>query len=233
MPRLPPLTPRDPREKLVIAVWRAGGLGGATIAAYLTWVRRWRSHWRGRDVDETRHLTLAGVIAFSSTVIGLRHRHRIGPAGRALARNGLHAWSCALQILGEPVPCWRPMPVPPRLPVLLQAYADHRLHHRGVAISTLHRDIKVASEFVAALRSGRRSIASARIADVDTFVDAMLARLSRSTVADCCSSLRAFLRFLRSTGRLRRDLACAVAGPRVRVSARPPRALPWSILSGA
>lgn len=228
MPRLPQLTPRDTREKSVIAVWRAGGLGLTTIAAYLTWVRRWRSHWRRRDVDEIRHLTLAGVVAFSSTVIGLRHRHRIGPAGRALARNGLHAWSCALQTLGETVPCWRPLPPPPRLPALLQAYADHRLRHRGVAASTVQRDIEVASEFVATLRSVHRSIAAARVADVDTFVDGMLARWSRSTVADCCSSLRAFLRYLRSTGRLRRDLAGVVVGPRVRVSARPPRALPWN-----
>ena len=228
MPRLSQLTPRDTREKLVIAVWRAGGLGWTSIAAYLTWVRRWRSHWLRRGVDHTRHLTLAGVVAFSSTVIGLRHRHRIGPAGRALARNGLHAWSCALQTLGESVPCWRPLPRPPRLSVLLQAYADHRLQHRGVAASTVHRDIEVASAFVAALRMGRRSIAAARIADVDTFVDSMLARWGRSTVADCCSSLRSFLRFLRSTGRLRRDLASVVIGPRVRVSARPPRALPWS-----
>lgn len=227
MPRLPQLTPRDTREKLVIAVWRAGGLGWTTIAAYLTWVRRWRSHWR-RDVDEIRHLTLAGVVAFFSTVTGLRRRRRIGPAGRALARNSLHAWSCALQTLGIPVPCWRPLPRPPRLPVMLRAYAAHRLRHRGVAPRTARHDVEIASGFVAALRSRHRSIASARIADVDTFVDGMLARWSRSTVASSCSSLRAFLRFLRSTGRLRRDLASVVVGPRVSVSARPPRALPWS-----
>ena len=42
-----------------------------------------------------------------------------------------------------------------------------------------------------------------------------------------CSSLRAFLRFLHTTGRLQADLASGVMAPRFRVSERPPRTLPW------
>jgi integrase/recombinase XerD len=53
------------------------------------------------------------------------------------------------------------------------------------------------------------------------------ARLGRRTVAGLCSSLRCFLRFLRATGRIRRDLARCVVAPRFRVDERPPRALPW------
>lgn len=228
MPRLPTLTPRDAVEKTVITIWRAGGLGWGTIAMYLGWVRRWRAHWRLRGVDDTQLLTLAGVERYTSTLIGPRSRRRIQSASRAGARNSLHAWSCALQKLGEAIPRWRPAPSPKPLSPLLQAYVDHRRCHRGVGSSTIRRDIDVASKFLAMLRSRCRTIASTRIADVDVFVDDMLRRWSRSFAADRCSSLRQFLRFVRATGRLRRDLASAVVGPRVRVGARPPRALPWA-----
>jgi integrase/recombinase XerD len=53
-------------------------------------------------------------------------------------------------------------------------------------------------------------------------------RLSRRTVADTCSSLRAFLRFLWMTGRLTADLANEVIAPRYRIDERPPRTLPWT-----
>ena len=112
------LTPRDAREKAVIAIWRAGGLAWGTIAVYLGWVRRWRSHWQARGVDDTRQLTLAGVVSFVSMLIGPRRRRRIRPACRATARNGLHGWSCALRTLGEPVPCLRPSPPTRRPPPL-------------------------------------------------------------------------------------------------------------------
>src|SRR5258708_5275684 len=46
-------------------------------------------------------------------------------------------------------------------------------------------------------------------------------------MADRCSSLRSFLRFLRMTGRSRHDLATCVVAPRIRMAERPPRALPW------
>lgn len=59
------------------------------------------------------------------------------------------------------------------------------------------------------------------------FVQAIAARVSTSTVADTCSSLRAFLRFLQTSGRLDSDLASGVMAPRFRASARPPRTLPW------
>lgn len=97
-----------------------------------------------------------------------------------------------------------------------------------MAAGTLRRDVDVAIEFLAILRSRGRKIGAARIVDIDAFVDAMLARWSRSFVADRCSSLRQFLRFLRATGRLRRDLTTSVVGPRLHVAARPPRALPWA-----
>lgn len=228
MPRIPTLTPRDRREKAVIEVWRTGGLQWSTIAVYLGWVRRWRTHCRTRRIDELLHLTLAGVTTYTSTLIGPRKRRLVGRACKAVAANSLHGWSCALQKLGVTVPNWRPSPSVPRLPALLEAYAEHRRAHRSVAPGTVRHDVEVASKFLTSLRARRRSISTLRIADIDAFVDSALDRFSPATVADRCSSLRAFLRFLRSTGRLRRDLADIVVGPRVRVGSRPPRALPWA-----
>lgn len=218
--------PRDARETAVVATWKAGGLRVGTIACYLAWIRRWRSHWLARDVDELRYLTLSGVVDFASSIIG-RRRRRLTAMCRATVRNSLHAWSCALQTLGMTVPCWRPSPAKRRLPPLLEEFAEYRRAHRGVAVGTIRRDLDVAIAFLACLRARGRRFSTVRIVDIDAFVDGMFDRLSRSTVADQCSSLRGFLRFLRATGRVRHDLSTAVVGPRVHVSARPPRAVPW------
>jgi integrase len=66
-----------------------------------------------------------------------------------------------------------------------------------------------------------------RVADLDDFIDGLSTRFARRTIARQCSSLRCFMRFLRATGRIRRDLASCIVAPRFRVDERPPRALPW------
>jgi len=228
VPRLPTLTPRDERERAVIAVWRDGRLSPSTIAVYLTWIRRWRAHLHDRGIDEMSCLTLLRVSAFASTCAGRRGHRRIGDASQRVVRNSLHAWACALQALGIPVPPWRAARKAAALDPVLAAYAEFRRAHRGVAAGTLQRDVDVAAAFLRHLRSRRRSVATIRVHDVDAFVDDLLDRLARSTVADRCSSLRGFLRFLRATGRLSHDLATSVTGPRLHVAARPPRALPWA-----
>lgn len=228
MPRLPTLTPRDSQEASVLSVWRDGGLGRGTIVTYIGWVRRWRAHWQRRGLDEISRLTMAEVTAFAATLLGPRLRRKIGSSSRAVARNSLHAWACALRTLGTAVPPWLPPLRGRRLPTVLAAYAEYRRANRGVAAATIHRDVIIAAEFLRSLRSGGRTIATVRIIDIDALVDGWLGRLARSTVADQCSSLRSFLQFLRATGRLRRDLAMLVVGPRVPVAARPPRALAWA-----
>jgi site-specific recombinase XerD len=72
-----------------------------------------------------------------------------------------------------------------------------------------------------------KSIKQITLVDVDAFVRALSTRLAKRTVADTCSSLRAFLRFLQITGKLSVDLASGVIAPRYRIDERPPRALPW------
>jgi integrase/recombinase XerD len=114
------------------------------------------------------------------------------------------------------------------LPPLLSAYAGYRKAHNGTAETTLSRDLDTARRFLQHLRGRRRSLKRIGLRDIDTFVQATAARVSTSTVANTCSSLRAFLRFLQTSGRLDSDLANGVMAPRFCASVRPPRTLPWS-----
>jgi site-specific recombinase XerD len=97
-----------------------------------------------------------------------------------------------------------------------------------VSDRTLRREIDTAQAFLALLRTRKRSIEQIGLKDVDVFVSKAAARLSASTVADTCSSLRAFLRFLHASGRLVCDLSGGLMRPRFRVGQRPPRTLPWN-----
>jgi site-specific recombinase XerD len=110
---------------------------------------------------------------------------------------------------------------------LFNEYREYRQAHNGVAASTLVRDLDVAQRFHQHLRERRRRLHTPRVVDLDEFVQELATRVSKSTVADDCSSLRSFLRFLQATGRVNTDLAKSVVAPRVRKEARPPRMLPW------
>jgi len=149
------------------------------------------------------------------------------PDSRNLASNALHAWAWALSALGTTLPPWRDTHAP-TLPPLLKEYCHYRRAHNGISESTLVRDVKTARGFLRQLRRRTKSIDRASLADVDAFVQKLATRLSKRTVADTCSSLRAFLRFLRITGRLAADLADGVIAPRYRTDERPPRNLPWA-----
>jgi len=225
--RLPTLVPRDDRERRVIEVWRESAIRLGTVAVYLTWIRRFRRHCRDEGQDEVARLTLSDAVDCSNSYVGPRRGRRVKNSSRLIARNALHAWSCALQLLGVPVPTWSAAPTPARPPALLAAYSEYRRSHRGVAPATLARDAAVAVEFLDSLRASSRAVASARVKDLDSLIDKWSARLSRRTVAGLCSSLRCFLRFLHATGRTPRDLSRSIVAPRYRTDERPPRALPW------
>lgn len=198
-----------------------------TIAVYLCSVRRFRAYWRTRGSDEIARLTHADVMAYARSYVGPRSGRRGGEANRHSALSAMHAWSCALAQLDVQVPPWHAARAPRRWPPLVVEYCDYRRSHRGVAAVTLERDRDLAGDFLRSLRARDRSVAAMRVKDIDDFVDRLLARLARRTVAGLCSSLRCFLRFLRATGRIRRDLASCIVAPRFRVDERPPRALPW------
>lgn len=220
--------PVDDRERAVTDLWRKGHLRSGTIQIYLHWVRRFRAYCERRDLGEVDQLTREGVRCFVRRYAGPRLGKRVSaPSSGGVARNALHAWSCALCALGVVVPPWQIKSETPSLPPLLEEYRRYRKAHCGVSDGTVQRDIDTASVFMALLRSRRRSIEQISLKDVDVFVRKTAARFSTSTVADTCSSLRAFLRFLHATGSLTSDLARGVMRPRFHASWRPPRVLPW------
>lgn len=219
---------RDERERAVVQFWRQGHLSWSTIQVYLGWVRRFRTYCVRRELIEADQLSLIGVRRFTHTYAGPRLQgKRITCRTCDAAHNAIHAWACALRALGETVPAWHGEPKTRALSPLLNAYREYRRVHNGVAESPLIRDLDVAQRFHQHLRDRRRTVHTSRLVDLDAFVKELATRVSKSTVADDCSSLRSFLRFLQATGQADTDLAKSVVAPRVRKQARPPRMLPW------
>jgi site-specific recombinase XerD len=195
---------------------------------YLRWVRLFRKYCEKEELAEAEELTASGVMRFVRGYRGPRLKGKGSSDNvRDQARNALNAWACALDALGVSIPPWREKQ-PSLLPPLLNEYRNYRRAHNGVSEGTLVRDIETARCFLAQLQHAKRSLEQASLPDVDTFVRQLATRLARRTVADSCSSLRAFLRFLQTTGRLSMDLANSVIAPRYRIDEHPPRALPWS-----
>ena len=184
----------DDRERAVLAWWRKGKLSSRTMVVYLQWVRRFRTHCDERKLPETEQLTL-GVQRFTPAYAGPRLKGRPSSGNSCnLANNALHAWACALAALGTPMPPWRKRRSL-QLSPLLKEYCHYRRVHNGVSERTLVRDVETARGFLGQLRCARKSIPSAALSDVDAFVQRLATRLSTRTVADVCSSLRAFLHF--------------------------------------
>jgi len=218
----------DDRERAVVALWRRGNLCSGTILTYLHWVRRFKSYCEKRKLEQVEQLTLAGALRFIGAYAGPRLKGRAAAGdSRNVARNALHAWACALRNLGMAMPSWRNKQARPVSPLIYE-YCQYRKAHNGVAERTLARDVATARGFLKELRCRRKPVARVTLTDVDAFVLKSTSRLSRATVADTCSSLRSFLRFLHATGKLSSDLAKSVFAPRFCRSVRPPRTLPWT-----
>jgi integrase/recombinase XerD len=219
---------RDDRERKVVEIWRRGHLSWSTIHIYLHWVRRFKTYCDQRKLIEADQLSLAGALTFARNYVGPRLKGRRAVRScRDFARSALHAWACALRSLGVSVPTWRDKAKPPALPPLMNEYSEYRRAHVGVAESTLKRDIDTVQQFLQHLRRKQSTLDQVALVDIDRFIERAAERFSKAKVVDVCSSLRAFLRFLHMTGRLKTDLASGVMAPRFRVSERPPRTLPW------
>jgi len=103
--------------------------------------------------------------------------------------------------MGARVPTWRgPSPrSTPTSSVVVRGFVEYRLRHRGVAKQTTWVDARVASAFLGFLRSRGRRVAATRVVDLDGFVLKLASKSAPRTVASDCSTLRAFLRYLRLT----------------------------------
>ena len=219
---------RDEAETEAVRVWRDSHRTESTIGVYLQWVRRFRADCWARGLSEFEQLTEAGAGAFARRYRGPRLRRSAPGRVLAPARHALRAWAYVQHQLGRALPPWRPAAVLVPESPLIAEYLAYRRRHRGVAEGTLALDGDTARRFLAALRSGKRAVGRVRIRDIDQFVMGLSGRLCPRTAARTCSSLRAFLRFLQTTGRLGRDLGALVVAPRVRRLDHPPRALSWS-----
>jgi integrase/recombinase XerD len=217
----------DKREKQVVRLWQSGHISPGSILLYLQWVRRYYAYCQLHHLDEAAELTLDGARRFTQAYVGPRTKGRVGAGSCLVAKNALHAWAFALRTLGATLPEWSPV-APVRMSPLLAEYCQFRRCHRGVAEGTLQRDAEDMRTFLSLLRKRGKPVGRLTVADLDAFVQEQAEHVSRRTVARACTALRSFLRFLRSTGRLRRDLATCVMAPRVRMAESPPRILPWA-----
>lgn len=213
-------------------VWRENRcLSDGTIALYRGTAEHFIEYCRRQRLQARSELTYAGATRF------IRHYDQ----GKGLAteslenrRTGLHRWAEALQSLGESLPPWRPgvgiRVGPGRVrehSELLDEYAEHMRRYRGTTDRTVVVQRFHLEHLLRFLRRRQRSASRVRLIDIDALLTERSRRWSVRTLADLCTAVRCFLRFLYLSGRLKVDLSRAVLGPRVRRSARPPRALPW------
>lgn len=216
----------DTLEIAVVELWRSEGYASSMIAGYLHSVRLFRAHCHLHRFDEFATLTRARVIAIAT--IQAKERGLTGPsemhAVRA-AKIGLRRWAISLGSLGIAVPRWRPQ-VAHRYDVLLAEYCEFRRRWRSVKRSSLATETASIQRFLAWLPSKRR-LSSLTPGIIDEFLTAYGKTVRPKTLASVCCGLRAFLRFLHATGRVRIELARCVTGPRLRRNVSPPRVLPW------
>jgi integrase/recombinase XerD len=222
-----PTTRTQPGRTQVVRIWRQNRcLRAGTIGAYLLWVRRFKAYCRSEDLKEVPQLTLAGVHTFATWYASKRG---IDP-GQAFegARSALRAWALAVEVLGCATAPWEPAPETGALSCpLLEEFEAHLARHRGNPPVTRKKKLAHITAFLAFLRGRHHRMSELDLADIDAFIVACRQHHARTTVADMASSLRGFLRFLHTTGRLAVDLAPSVMAPIARRGERPLRALPW------
>ena len=209
-------------------VWRDNRcLKHSSIVVYRRWILRFKAYCHARQLDEKQQLTLAGVARFARWYA---RSHQIEEkTAFSSARSALGTWALARQTLGDSLPSWVIVQDAERSRApLIQEFAEHLHLHRGNPASTVRKKIAHVTHFLAFLRERGRRPQQLRLQDIDAFVSACGKRYARTTVADICSSLRGFTRFLRVSGRISVDLASSILAPIVRRHERPHRALPWN-----
>ena len=217
----------DSRVSAAEGVWQRNGcIKASSIDVYRRWVHRFTEYCHVCALQECEELTLAGALRFAHW---WHARHAAFELAHAVhgARCALAAWAFALRTVGEPLPPWRmPTTEPPASP-LDQAFVAYLHEVRGNPPTTIRKKLAHVSMFDSYLRSRGCGSSTASLLEIDAFVVTCRTRYARRTVADICSTLRGYLRFLRVSGRIQNDLAGSIKSPIVRVGERPHRALPW------
>jgi site-specific recombinase XerD len=122
-----------------------------------------------------------------------------------------------------------PKPVLSRLEQRVSAYAEYMETVRGFARSTRHFHCLTVREFLTHLRyeESPTDLAAISSRDVENFLCALGPRMTRASLVHVVAHLRAFLRFLASSGEVPVGLETNIDTPRVYRHEQLPRALPW------
>ena len=211
----------------MLRVWRADRcMQDSTVGLYLQWIRRFRGYCAQSKLDERAELTRDGAGRFTAWYARCRRRDTRHFSG---ARTALYALSRVYQVMGLNLPAWQ-APQHSRAPAtaLLRAFADHLARHRGNPEVTVHKKLDHVGRVLEHLARQGKTWRTMALVDIDEFLVECARRYARSTTADIAGSVRAFARFLLTTGRISVDLAESVISPVQPKFERPRRALPWA-----
>lgn len=215
-PHKAPAPAGAPTIQDTLRVWRGDhSISSAAAQHYLRWISRLRRYCRELHLDEAEQLTHEGAQRFLTWYANAR---RINTTRLGLAGSSVRALRRVYEVMGLPVPLWRPVVShPPPATALLQDYANHLRQHRGNPEVTIHKKLAHVG----------KSLRQLRLPDIDAFLVGCSRRYARSTTADIASAVRSFARFLLTSGRLHVDLADSVISPAQPRFERPRPALPW------
>lgn len=210
----------------VAACWRRNGLKQSSSVQYQQWVRRYLSDCARKHTSPLIHLTAVEVQRLAENYA--RRRKIDCHEACQQAQQALKAWSIGLESFGVKVPTWSVPKVRRQLSgPWFKEYRVFRNAHSSAQNRTVNRDLKDIAEWLRYLRTRKRRLPAVRVSDIDAYVLHVRRRLAVATVARILTSLRLFLRFLHTTGRIRYDLASLVQCP-ARRSHQMPRALCWA-----
>lgn len=217
---------RTPTTQDILRMWQADRcVSASTAKQYLYWIARFRRYCNALGLDETHELTHDGVRRFQ---VWYAHSRGITGTHLALASSSLRSLRRAYEVVGTPVPPWKPVECRPApATAVLRDYAAHLGQHRGNPEVTVLKKLDHVGKLLEHLRRSGKSWRQLSLPDIDAFLIGCARRYARSTTADIASTVRSFARFLLVSGRIRADLADAVISPVQPRFERPRRALPW------
>jgi integrase/recombinase XerD len=213
----------------VAQVWRLNRrLRPSSIRLYCCWIQRFCAYCDAQVIDWRIELTEPGAERFARwwRSRGSPRRGRLRST-LASSHSALRAWSFALTTLGETLPPWIPPRAPSGVDARFQRFATHLREVRGNPPVTIHKKLSQLAAFDCYRRARSTSRAAIRLQEIDDYIVHCRRRMARSTVAEICSTLRGYLRFLHVSGEMAVDLAPAVMAPKIRIAERPHRTLPW------
>lgn len=215
-----------PRAQDILRVWDGDrGVSAGTAQQYLLWIGRFQHYCCILGLDEASELTHDGAKRFQ---VWYASSHQINTAHLGLAGSSVRSLRRVYEVMGMPVPTWRPIdPRPPPEGAVLREYASQLRQQRGNPEATVRKKIAHVRKLLKHLGAAGKTWRSLSLPDIDAFLIDCARRFARATTADIACSVRSFARFLLASGRIRKDLADAVISPVLPKFERPRRALPW------